>query len=171
MQQRFRSLAVLIAVLPVALSARQADSVKTLTGDIVVATSEGRRTTAVLGKKTGGGAAEFLFCIDHGKPVPQKIEFTGPGRVLYRPGPTLSLPAGVSVSGPEQILPTLAVVPSAGKALVFVGKGEKPPLASSDPAAKEATTINVSGISRTDWEVRPGARRGTDLEGCLAPGG
>jgi hypothetical protein len=67
--------------------------------------------------------------------------------------------------------PTLAVIAEDGQAWLFVGKGQKPLLPASDPALAKAKTVKVSGLQRSDWAAQYGPRRGTDLEGCLAPGG
>ena len=145
--------------------------VKTLNDHVTVTTAENGRTAAVLGKKAATSQeVEFLFCLDLDQP--QKIAFNGPARVIYRPqAPPPGIPAGVKVSGPENVSSALAVVPNEGKAWVFLAKGEKAVLPANDPAIASATTVKVGKVRRLDWASDNGPRRGTELEGCLSPGG
>jgi hypothetical protein len=112
-----------------------------------------------------------MFCIDQDRAAAQPIDFTGAGRVIYKPMPPLDVPAGITIEGPEMVEPTLAVIAESGQAWLFVGKGQKPLLAASDPALAKARTVQIRGLQRTDWAAKFGPRRGTDLQGCLAPGG
>ena len=149
----------------------QAGEARTLDGFITIKTSGG--TTAILGKKDGSSTeGEFLFCIDLAPPASQKIAFTGPARVVYLPQPPPpGIPAGMEISGPENVSSTLAVVPGTGTAWLFVAKGEKAVLPAGDPSLAKATTVKINLVRRLDWAIGNGPRRGTDLEGCLAPGG
>jgi hypothetical protein len=158
-------------MLSLARPAGQSGETRTLSGFITIETSGG--TTAVLGKKDGNSTeGEFLFCIDLARPVSQKIAFTGPARVVYLPlPPPPGIPAGIQVSGPENVASTLAVVSNTGTAWLFVAKGEKPVLPAGDPSLAKATTVKVDLVRRLDWAIGNGPRRGTDLEGCLSPGG
>ena len=150
----------------------QAADTRTLTGHVTITTSKTGRTTAVLVTKAAATkTVEALFCLDLTTPAPAKIEFTGPARVVYRPQPIMGLPAGVKISGPENVSATLAVIPNQGKGWLFAAKGEKPLLAAGNPAIAGAATVNVSIVRRIDWLGDDGRRRGTDVEGCLAPGG
>jgi hypothetical protein len=160
-------------ILSLARPTGQAGATKTLDGVITIKTSTSGATTAVLGKKDATSKeGEFLFCIDQARTAPQKIEFSGPARVMYRPQPLPpGIPAGITISGPESVSSTLAVVPTSGKAWLFVAKGEKPVLPPGDPALANATTVNVNQVIRLDWASGNGPRRGVDLEACLAPGG
>jgi hypothetical protein len=164
---------VLVSVLALPLTATgQSGASTTLTGHVVMTTSSTGRTAAVVIKKDAASKdVDSLFCLDLAPPAPPKIEFAGPARVIYRPQPIPGLPAGVKISGPENVASTLAVVPAQGKGWLFVAKGEKPLLAAGDQAAANAVTVNVSIVRRVDWTGDNGQRRGTDLEGCLAPGG
>jgi hypothetical protein len=164
---------VLVSLLALPLTATgQSGASRTLTGHVVMTTNSTGRTAAVVVKKDAATKdVDSLFCLDLAPPAPPKIEFAGPARVIYRPQPIPGLPAGVKISGPENVASTLAVVPAQGKGWLFVGKGEKPLLAAGDPATASAATINVSIVRRVDWIGDNGQRRGTDLEGCLAPGG
>jgi hypothetical protein len=155
-------------ILSLARPTGQAGATKTLNGFITIKTSGG--VTAVLGKKdAASNMGEFLFCIDLAQTPPPKIEFTGPARVVYRPQPLTGIPAGITISGPESVSSTLAVVPDSGKAWLFVAKGEKALLPPGDPGLANATTVNVSIVRRLDWTNGNGPRRGVDVEGCLAP--
>ena len=142
---------------------------QTLTGTLTVRTKGA--TTAVLGKNPDKKQEDFMFCIDQDRSAPQAIEFSGPGRVVYQPIQKPPMPQGVTITGPEMVAPTLAVVAEDGKAWVFVGKGQKPAVPAGDPSVAKAKTVNIQGLRRTDWAAQHGPRRGTDLEGCLAPGG
>jgi hypothetical protein len=148
--------------------AAQAAQTATLSGNLTIQTRGA--TTAVLGQSPGTRQGDFLFCIDQDRAKTQNVDYKGPGRVVYRPMPP-DLPAGVTISGPEMVAPTLAVVADEGKAWVFVARGQKPLLASNDPAFAKSATVPVQGLRRTDWAPQNGPRRGTSLEGCLAPGG
>ena len=149
----------------------QAAETRTLNGFITIKTSGG--TTAVLGRKDGNSTeGEFLFCIDLTPPASQKSAFTGPARVVYLPQPPApGIPAGMKISGPENVSSSLAVVSSTGTAWLFVAKGEKAVLPEGDPSLAKATTVKVNLVRRLDWVSGNGPRRGTDLEGCLEPGG
>jgi hypothetical protein len=148
--------------------AAQSSQTATLSGNLTIQTKGG--TTAVLGQSAGTKQGDFMFCIDQDRAKVQNVEYKGPGRVIYRPMPR-DLPAGITISGPEMVAPTLAVVADDGRAWLFVASGQPPLLAASDPAAGKATTVPVRGLRRTDWAAQRGPRRGTSLEGCLAPGG
>lgn len=124
-----------------------------------------------MGQSTDKAQGDFMFCIDQDRTKPQMVEFKGPGRVMYRPRPGLELPEGISVTGPEMVEPTLAVVTNDGRAWVFVARGKKPVVAADDPAFAKAVTVPIGGLRRTDWAASTGPRRGISMEGCLAPGG
>jgi hypothetical protein len=164
-------LLITASVLLVSMTLSAEKDAKTLNDYVTVTSSENGRTVAVLGKKAATSQeAEFLFCLDLAQP--QKIAFDGLARVIYRPqAPPPGIPAGVKISGPESVSSALAVVPNEGKAWVFVAKGEKTPLPAEDPAMASATTVKVGQVRRLDWASDSGPRRGTDLEGCLSPGG
>lgn len=156
--------------LPVAHAAAQSQGDKTLTGTVTIK-SKGR-TTAVHGTGTDKTQGDFLFCIDQPPSAPAPpADFTGSARVIYRALPAPPMPPGVVIEGPENVAQTLAVVAADGRAWQFVGKGQKPILGAADPAAAKAATTSVQLIRRTDWARGSGPRRGTDIEGCLAPGG
>ena len=137
---------------------------KTLRGTVTIKTNG--HTVAVHGK-AGQPDSEFLFCIDQDRSAPaQRIEFTGPARVMYRAAPIPGIPAGVVISGPESVANTLAVVGEDGKAWTFVAQDQKPLLATGNP-----TAVRTSVVRRLDWATGNGPRRGTDLAGCLQPAG
>lgn len=140
---------------------------KTLTGTITIKTGNG--STAVHGKSDDRAVGEFQFCIDQDRARLQKIDFTGPGRVTYRPAPRPPMPPGVVISGPENVESTLAVVAADGRTWLFVGKGQKPLV--TPAAGAKVTTVDISLIRRTDWAAAVGPRRGISIEGCIAPGG
>jgi hypothetical protein len=114
---------------------------------------------------------DFLFCIDQDRAAPaQRIEFTGPARVLYRSTPITGVPAGVKISGPEMVANTLAVVADDGKTWVFVAT-DQAPLVTSGKGTATSTRVGATVVRRLDWTSGSGPRRGTDLAGCLAPAG
>ena len=142
---------------------------KTLRGTVTIKTNG--YSVAVHGT-AGQPATEFLFCIDQDRSAPaQRIEFTGPARVVYRAMPIQGIPAGVVISGPEMVANTLAVVAEDGKAWTFVAKDQKSLLPSGDRAAATAKTVGTSVIRRLDWVAGSGPRRGTEVSGCLEPAG
>lgn len=142
---------------------------KTLRGTVTIKTSG--HSVAVHGKAAPPDT-DFLFCIDQDRSAPaQRIEFTGPARVLYRAVPIPGIPAGVVINGPESVSNTLAVVADGGQAWIFVAKEQKPLLAAGDRALAKATTVGSSVVRRLDWATGNGPRRGTDVAGCLQPGG
>ncbi len=168
---RISSLSLATAIgLSLAHVAAQPSEDKTLAGTVTIK-SKGA-TIAVHGKSTDIAVGHFLFCVDRERSTAtQPIDFTGPARVVYRRLPPPQVPAGVVMSGPENVAATLAVVAEDGRAWLFVGEGQKPILRAGDPALAKATTANVRLVRRTDWSAARGPRRGTDIEGCLAPGG
>ena len=149
--------------------AAQTPSTGTLTGTLTIKTKGA--TTAVHGSNPDKTKGDFLFCIDQDRAAAQAVDFTGRGRVIYQPMPKPDVPAGITVTGPEMVAPTLAVIADDGKAWLFVAKGKQPLSPADDPAVKTAKTINVRGLRRTDWARKNGLRAGTDIEACLAPGG
>lgn len=157
--------------LPLSMAAQQAGQTKTVTASVIVTTSDARRGVAVL-SKGGSGQSPFLFCMDLAAPLPQKIEFTGQARVVYRPLPLdFDIPAGVKITGPENVSSALAVLPTAGKGWLFLAKNEKTVLPAGDPAAAGATLVPVSIVRRVDWVGERGERRGMDVEPCFNAGG
>ena len=166
---RLSSSIVVALALSFAHPAAQAPQPRTLTGTLTIKTKGA--TTAVLGKTPDKKQGDFMFCIDQDRAAPQAIDFTGPGRVIYKPMPPLDAPAGITIQGPEMVEPTLAVIAEDGRAWLFVAEGQKALLPASDPALAKAKTVKVSVLRRTDWAAQYGPRRGTDLDGCLAPGG
>ena len=146
--------------------AAQGPTDKTLQGTINIKT--GGNSIAVYGK-AGQPAADFLFCIDQDRAGKQKIEFTGPGRVLYRATPIEGIPAGITISGPENVANTLTVIADDGKAWTFVGRGETALAGGKLPA--NVTRVNATVVRRLDWVSGSGPRRGTDVAGCLEPAG
>jgi hypothetical protein len=164
-----RGTSVLVAVcaaLPLPAASQEAQ-LKTLASHLTVATSPNGLTTAVLGRQ-GAGAEPFLFCITHEAPVARRIDFMGPGKVTYRPQPISGLPPGIVIHGPETIAPMLALAPDSGAAMVFLQNGQQPP---ADASLRGAAAFRVAGVMRMDWAPPAGPRRGTDIEGCLSPGG
>jgi hypothetical protein len=142
---------------------------RTLRGTVTIKTSG--HTVAVHGKGAPPDT-DFLFCIDQDRSTPgRRIEFTGPARVLYRAVPIPGIPAGVVINGPESVANTLVVVADDGQAWSFVGKDQKPLLAAGDRALAKGTTVGSSVVRRLDWATGNGPRRGTDVAGCLQPGG
>jgi hypothetical protein len=147
----------------------QAPPTGTLTGTLTIKTKGA--TTAVHGSNPDKSKGDFLFCIDQDRTAPQAVDFTGRGRVMYQPMPQLDAPAGVTITGPEMVAHTLAVIADDGKAWLFVGEGQKPLLPADDRAFTTAKRVNVRGLRRTDWARKYGTRAGTDIDACLAPGG
>ena len=141
----------------------------TLTGTLTIKTKGA--TTAVLGKNPDKKQGDFMFCISQERDAPQMIDFNGPARVIYQPAPALDLPPGITIEGPEMVEPTLAVIARDGQAWLFVRKGQASLLPASDPAFAKAKTVQVRGLTRSDWARKYGPRGGIGLEGCLSPGG
>lgn len=163
------SLVVTALALLIAPPSAQAPKPGTLTGTLTIKTKGA--TTAVLGKNPDKKQGDFMFCIDQERAAPQMIDFNGPGRVIYQPAPPLDVPPGITIEGPETVEPTLAVIAQDGQAWLFVRKGKAPLLPSSDPAFAKAKTVQVRGLSRSDWARKYGPRAGIGLEACLSPGG
>ena len=150
------------------MAAQQASPPRTVTVSVAVTTSDSRRNIAVLSK----GEPPFLFCIDLAAPLPQKITYTGVARVVYGPLPAVDVPAGVTVEGPEDVRSALAVLPSAGKGWLFLGKNVTTVLTDAEVAAAGATTVPVIVVRRVDWvPAGGGPRRGMDIEPCFVSGG
>lgn len=159
-----------LVALPPGMPAEQPAQPKIVTAAVTMTTSASRRNVAVLSKGAGGGPA-FLFCVDLAAQLPQKIEFTGTARVVYRPLPLGDIPAGVKVSGPENVSSALAVLPAGGKGWLFLAKNEKTVLPAGDRAAAGATLMPARIVRRLDWIGDGGERRGMDVEPCFLAGG
>ncbi len=127
-------------------------------------------TTAVHGKVDDRKVGDFLFCIDQDRSGAAKsINFTGQGRVIYRPMPIPGMPASMVGKTPESIASLLTVIAGTGEAWMFVEKGQsalQPPGSSS-----RSTTVPVSIVRKTDWSNGSGPRRGTDISSCLIAAG
>ena len=162
---------LLVAGLGLSLAdpAAQTPSTGTLTGTLTIKTKGA--TTAVHGSNPDKTKGDFLFCIDQDRDASLAVNFTGRGRVMYQPMPPPDVPAGITITGPEMVASTLAVIADDGKAWLFVGEGQKPLLPAGNPAVATAKTVKVRGLRRTDWARKNGVRAGTDIEACLAPGG
>ncbi len=160
-----------IVALPLGMAAAQTVQPKTVKASVSVVTADYGSAIAVV-SKGAAGEPEFLFCVDLVAPLPQKIAFTGPARVVYRPLPPPVIPAGIKVDVVENVASALAVLPSSGKGWLFLEKGEKSVLSAGEAAAAGATTVPVKLVRRIDWvAANGGPRRGMDIEGCFAVGG
>lgn len=156
--------AVLAATLTVA--AQQTGKPKSVTASVTVTTSDSRRNIAVLAT----GEPAFLFCIDLVSPLPQKLAYSGPARVVYRPLPVGPIPAGIKVDVREDVTSALAVLPPGSKGWLFLAKNEATVLAAGEAA--QATTVPVTQVRRVDWVAADGGpRRGMDIESCFAVAG
>lgn len=159
--------ALTIATAGAPLAGQSADGPKTLTGTVTVTSKKGGNAVAVHGRSTDQKQGDFLFCIDRRSAAGDAFDFTGPAKVTYLPR-AASLPPGVVIRGPENVASTLTVAADDGQVWHFVAKGQKP----LGPAAGAKTrTVTVDMVQRVDWQPENGPRRGTDIEGCLAPGG
>jgi hypothetical protein len=138
----------------------------TLKGDVSVEGAKGGRSTVVTVKQGAEIAAQF--CVHHADPLSTPLTMATKGAVVYVPQPIAGLPPGVKISGPEQIAPTLAVVPEKGAAILFLGNGAAAPAGVDQKTARK---VPISTVVRQDWVGPNGARRGTGVEACLAPGG
>ena len=142
---------------------------KTLRGTVTIKTNG--NTVAVHGKAAPPDT-DFLFCIDQDPAAPpQRLEFSGQARVLYRPTPISGIPAGVAISGPESVANTLAVVADDGRTWIFVAKDQTPLVTAGNKGAATTTRVGSAVVRRLDWAAAGGPRRGTDVAGCLAPAG
>ena len=167
-ERHFVGFAIGLLASSLVMAAGQAGQPKTVTASVSVTTSEAQRNVAVLSKGAGGEPV-FLFCID--LETPQKIEFTGRARVVYRPLPLGDVPAGVKISGPEDVSSALAVLPTTGKGWLFLAKNEKTVLPAGDAGAPGARLVPVRVVRRVDWVGDAGERRGMDIESCFETGG
>ncbi len=147
---------------------RTQEAAKTLTGHLTVATSPAGRTTVVAGGANAGAEPDFLFCISHAKPLSSKIEYKGPGKVIYQPRQRPEAPPGITITGPTPVAPLLAVAPANAPPMIFTAPGQTIP---AEASLDGATTYTVGTVTRMDWAAAKGPRRGTSIEGCLAPGG
>jgi hypothetical protein len=164
----FRAVPFALAVCA-AGSLSAAQETKTLKGTVTIKSTA--RTVAVHGT-TGADRDAFLFCIDSTSTAAlPSIDFRGAAEVVYRPLEAADVPAGVTISGPESVANALTVIPAAGQAWVFVGPREEALLPSGAAALTNVKKVDVQLVRRTDWAAAQGPRRGTDIEGCLAPGG
>lgn len=160
--------AIGILTISSAIAAGQTGQPKTVNAPVLVTSSEAGRNVAVLSKGAGREPA-CLFCID--LEAPQKIEFTGRARVVYRPLPRGDIPAGVKISGPEDVSSALAVLPTSGKGWLFLAKNEKTVLPAGDAAATGARLVPVRVVRCVDWVGDEGEKRGMDVESCFETGG
>ncbi len=165
---RFVFSLVVASVLTLPLTiAGQSGAPRTVSASVTVTTSDSGRVVAVLSKSDPA----FLFCIDLPPRTTQRITYTGPARVVYRPLPIGNIPAGVKIEGPENVASALAVLPSGGKGWLFLAKNEKSVLAPGDPAGAGVSTVPASVVRRVDWVASDGDRRGMDVEPCFVAGG
>jgi hypothetical protein len=163
--KRFSGLVMAFAI-AIGVAAAQAQD-KVLTAAVTIKT-EGR-TTAVHGKSADPKLGDFLFCIDQEQAGAAKaINFTGQGRVIYRPVPVPGVPESMIGKTPENVAPALTVIAGTGEAWLFVAKGQT---ALQPPAGAKSTTIPVSIVRKTDWSPGTGPRRGTDISSCLVAAG
>lgn len=159
---------VLFAAAGAHVASQEQEGPKTLTGTVSITSKKGGNTIAIHGRSADTKQGDFLFCIDRAPAsAGEELHFSGPARVTYLPKGS-SLPPGVVIRGPENVASTLTVTADGGQVWHFVGKGQKALAAA--PGAK-STTIEARMVRRIDWQPEKGPRRGTDIEGCLAPGG
>ena len=141
---------------------------KVLTAALTVKTVG--HTTAVHGKAADPKVGDFLFCIDQDQSAGTKaVNFTGQGRVIYRPMPVPGMPESMLGKSPESVASLLTVIAGTGETWLFVAKGQgalQPPATGS-----RSTTVPVSIVRKTDWSPGTGPRRGTDISSCLIAAG
>src|SRR5688500_17942281 len=147
-----------IALASAASLAAQGSNDKTLRGTVTIKSEGG--SVAIHGK-AAPPLGEFLFCVDQDRASAKRIEFTGPARVLYRYVPIAGIPAGMTISGPESVANTLAVIADDGEAWRFVATGGRQVLAAGDRA--EATTGDVTGVRRRGCVAGSRPRRGAEV--------
>jgi hypothetical protein len=127
-------------------------------------------TTAVHGKPADPKMGDFLFCIDQDRSAGAKaVNFTGQGRVIYRPMPVPGMPDAMVGKTPESVASVLTVIAGTGEAWMFVAKGQ--PALQAPAAGARSTTVPVSIVRKTDWSAPSGPRRGTDISSCLIAAG
>jgi len=141
---------------------------KVLTAALTVKTAG--HTTAVHGKVDDPKVGDFLFCIDQDRSGAAKVvNFTGQGRVIYRPMPVPGMPASMAGKTPESVASLLTVIAGTGEAWMFVEKGQA--ALQAPGAGSRSTTVPVSIVRKTDWSNGTGPRRGTDISSCLIAAG
>ena len=159
----------MIALAAAASLAAQGSNDKSLRGTVTIKANGG--AVAIHGKGAAP-AGEFLFCVDQDRSAPaQRLDFTGPARVLYRTAPIAGIPAGMTISGPESIANTLTVIADAGNVWIFAAKGQEALIPAGERAPANATRVGTTLVRRLDWATGNGPRRGTDVAGCLAAAG
>ena len=137
---------------------------RVLNGTLTIKTAG--RSTAVHGKSADAKSGDFLFCIDHDGSKP--LNFSGEGRVIYRPTPVPGMPEALVNKTPESVAPALTVVTASGEAWLFVAPGQTAP---APPAGAKSMRIPVTMVRKTDWSTGSGPRRGTDISSCLMTAG
>jgi len=155
------------AALAIGVAAAQTQD-KVLTAALTVKTVG--HTTAVHGKVADPKLADFLFCVDQDRAGGAKaVNFTGQGRVIYRPMPVPGMPDSMIGKTPESVASVLTVIAGTGEAWVFVEKGQA--ALQAPGGSSRSTTVPVSIVRKTDWSNGSGPRRGTDISSCLIAAG
>ena len=163
---KYLSCLAIASVLAIGAVAAQTPD-KVLTAAVTIKTQG--RTTAVHGKSADPKVGDFLFCIDQEQGAAAKaINFTGQGRVIYRPVAVPGIPESMLGKTPENVANALTVIAGTGEAWLFIGKGQTPLQA---PGGAKSTTVPVSIVRKTDWSPGTGPRRGTDISSCLVAAG
>ncbi len=149
-------------VLSLAASSAFAVTFTPIAGEISVITSSTRRSVAVTVSNNNVVTAQF--CVSLPEPLPEPINVTERGQVIYAPQPIEGLPPGTKINSPEPIAQSLTIVPEKSPSLAFVARGVK-------PIYNATKVIVISNVARQDWLGPNNIRRVPGVEACLAPGG
>jgi hypothetical protein len=149
-----RILVLICTMLPGVASAQTPTIQVWINGDLTVTTSESLTATAVRVKghmwrdSIRSGQHHVLFCVTHATPITLKLNYTGPGRVVYR-----TARSGRSTTQEpraEKMLPALGVLQADGEALFFLAEGTPYPHPPNERSVGKLSTFAITKIVRHD---------------------
>ena len=162
-----RILVLICTMLPGVASAQTPTTQVWINGDVTVTTSESLTVTAVrvkghmLRDSVRSGKHHVLFCVTHATPIASKLNYTGPGRVVYR-----TARSGRSTTQEpraETMLPALAVLQANGESPFFLAQGTPYPHPPNERSLGKLSTFAITQIVRHD--VRDQTKTSSCVEG------
>ena len=139
-------------------------------GNVTVTTSESLTLTAVSVKghmwrdSIRSGEHQVLFCITHANLIASKLNYTGPGRVVYR---TARSGRSTTKEPPaEKMLRALGILQADGETLFFLGEGAGYPHPPNERFLGRFATFAIANIVRHEVRNLHSKRPKSDASSC-----
>jgi hypothetical protein len=141
-----------------------------ISGDLTVTTSESLTLNTVKVKglmhrdSIRSGDHHVLFCITHANPIASKLNYTGPGRVVYRTA--RSGRSATKEPAAEKMLPALGVLQADGETLFFLAEGAGYPHPPNERSVGTLATFVIVNIVRHEVRNLHSKREKAEVLSC-----